>query len=221
MLFGCLQLPWRREARLLRQEPLRLLHVRAKSRQPFEESLTTVACVYTAPIVRIILLRDLCFFIGGANCRLCIMLAHAVVSLSIITMVAGVQWAAGGRREGRTAVTLYFDLRYNTRNKSAKAYSQSKAPFFHSYTNPMVRINKNTIIDQNPNKPILFKETAQGNKKVTSKYRVNISQNAKCSLSTLNTRHVLCYRGPLRTVQDSYLSHGSPNQALSLYIILL
>ena len=51
-------------------------------------------------------------------------------------------------------------------------YSQSKAPFFHSYKNPIVKINKNTIIDQNPNKPILLRETAQGNKKVTSKSNI-------------------------------------------------
>jgi hypothetical protein len=51
-------------------------------------------------------------------------------------------------------------------------YSQSKAPFFHSYKNPIVKIDKNTIIDQNPNKPILLRETAQGNKKVTSKSNI-------------------------------------------------
>ena len=53
---------------------------------------------------------------------------------------------------------------HNSRN-----YSQSKAPFCHSYTKPIVKISKKTIIDQNPKNPILFKETAHGNKKVTSK----------------------------------------------------
>ena len=36
----------------------------------------------------------------------------------------------------------------------------------------MVKINKKIIIDQKPKSPILFKETAQGKRKVTSKYRV-------------------------------------------------
>jgi hypothetical protein len=55
---------------------------------------------------------------------------------------------------------------------SSSSYSQSKAPFFHSYINPIVKINKKTIIDQNPNKPILLREIAQGNKKVTSKSNI-------------------------------------------------
>jgi hypothetical protein len=55
---------------------------------------------------------------------------------------------------------------------SSLSYSQSIAPFFHSYINPIVKINKKIIIDQNPNKPILLRETAQGNKKVTSKSNI-------------------------------------------------
>lgn len=55
---------------------------------------------------------------------------------------------------------------------SSSSYSQSKAPFFHSYANPIVGINRNTIIDQNPKKPILLREIAQGNEKVTSKSNV-------------------------------------------------
>jgi hypothetical protein len=55
---------------------------------------------------------------------------------------------------------------------SSSSYSQSKVPFFHSYINPIVKINKKTIIDQNPNKPILLRETAQGNKKLTSKSNI-------------------------------------------------
>ena len=51
-------------------------------------------------------------------------------------------------------------------------YSQSKAPFIHSYINPTVNINKKTIIDQKPKIPILFKETAQGKRKVTSKSKI-------------------------------------------------
>jgi hypothetical protein len=62
---------------------------------------------------------------------------------------------------------LYFFFPFHSR-KRMKSYSQSKAPFFHSYTNPIVEISRNTIIDQNPNEPILLRETAQGNKKVTS-----------------------------------------------------
>jgi hypothetical protein len=55
---------------------------------------------------------------------------------------------------------------------SSLSYSQSKMPFFHSYINPIVKINKKTIIDQNPNKPILLRKIAQGNKKVTSKSNI-------------------------------------------------
>jgi hypothetical protein len=55
---------------------------------------------------------------------------------------------------------------------SSSSYSQFKAHFFHSYINPIVKINKKNIIDQNPNKPILLKEIAQGNKKVTSKSNI-------------------------------------------------
>jgi hypothetical protein len=55
---------------------------------------------------------------------------------------------------------------------SSLNYSQSKVPFFHSYINPIVKINKKTIIDQNPNKPILLREIVQGNKKVTSKSNI-------------------------------------------------
>jgi hypothetical protein len=64
-----------------------------------------------------------------------------------------------------TGLYFFFPLHSLSRMKS---YSRSKAPFFHSYTNPIVEISENTIIDQNPNEPILLRETAQGNKKVTS-----------------------------------------------------
>jgi hypothetical protein len=57
---------------------------------------------------------------------------------------------------------------------SSSSYSQFKTPFFHSYINPIVKINKKkTIMDQNPNKPILLRVIAQGNKKVTSKSKYN------------------------------------------------
>jgi hypothetical protein len=57
-------------------------------------------------------------------------------------------------------------------NRSNLYYSHSRAPFFHSYINPIVKISKKRIIDQNPKKSILLKETAQGNKKVTSKSKI-------------------------------------------------
>jgi hypothetical protein len=53
-----------------------------------------------------------------------------------------------------------------------KIYSQSKAPLRHSYIKPIVNITKNTIIDQNPEKPILLKLIAQGNKNVISKSKI-------------------------------------------------
>ena len=38
-------------------------------------------------------------------------------------------------------------------------YSHSSAPFFHSYTNPIVKMNKNTTIDQNANNGKFTKES--------------------------------------------------------------
>lgn len=55
---------------------------------------------------------------------------------------------------------------------TAIGYSHSSAPFFHSYTNPTVRIKRNINIDQKPKSVILFKVTAHGNRKLTSKSKI-------------------------------------------------
>ena len=72
--------------------------------------------------------------------------------------------------KNRSSLFVVIYIRgYIRKQQNSRNYSQSKAPFCHSYTKPIVKISKKTIIDQNPKNPILFKETAHGNKKVTSK----------------------------------------------------
>src|SRR3546814_367500 len=51
-------------------------------------------------------------------------------------------------------------------------HSHSRAPFFHSYTKPMVSTPRNTSIDQNPNRPTSPSDTAQGNRKATSRSKM-------------------------------------------------
>ena len=53
-----------------------------------------------------------------------------------------------------------------------EAQSHSSAPFFHSYMKPMVSTARKTIIDQKPNMPISPNETAQGNRKATSRSKM-------------------------------------------------
>ena len=51
-------------------------------------------------------------------------------------------------------------------------YSQSSAPFFHSYIKPIVNMNKKIIIEAKPKIPILPNETAQGNKNAISRSKI-------------------------------------------------
>jgi hypothetical protein len=57
-----------------------------------------------------------------------------------------------------TKAILFYFIALRLLAHSSSSYSQSKVPFFHSYINLIVKINKKTIIDQNPNKPILLKK---------------------------------------------------------------
>lgn len=56
--------------------------------------------------------------------------------------------------------------------KISAGYSHSKAPFFHSYMKPIVKIKRKTNVDQKPNIVSWFSVTAQGNKKLTSKSKI-------------------------------------------------
>src|SRR5262249_26541346 len=48
-------------------------------------------------------------------------------------------------------------------------HSHSSAPFFHSYTKPMIRMPRKIIIDQKPKRPMSGSTTAQGNRKAISR----------------------------------------------------
>ena len=63
-----------------------------------------------------------------------------------------------------TCSNLLFIYIYN--------YSQSKAPFFHSYIKPIVSINRKIIIDEKPSNPIFPKEIAHGNRNAISKSKI-------------------------------------------------
>ena len=52
---------------------------------------------------------------------------------------------------------------------------QLKEPRRHSYINPIASISINTIITHQPNSPTLDKQTAQGNKKITSISKITYS----------------------------------------------
>ena len=50
--------------------------------------------------------------------------------------------------------------------------SQSSAPFFHSYTKPIVNTKRKIIIDQKPRAPMFPKDMAQGNRNAISKSKI-------------------------------------------------
>jgi len=51
-------------------------------------------------------------------------------------------------------------------------YSQSNAPFCHSYTKPNVRTNKNQNIEKIPIIPTILKTVEKGNKNEISKSKI-------------------------------------------------
>ena len=77
-----------------------------------------------------------------------------------------------GARELPVSVSHHTELSLFCFSCKFIYYSQSKAPFFHSYMKPTVKINKNIIMEQNPKIPILPNEMAHGKRKAISKSKI-------------------------------------------------